>query len=315
MKDFASNILFTLVARQLARQGIAVPGDVAPAPTCGTVALADKSTLLSAVYTAHGALPILRIGQGIEESGPEPTLQALMMARDPKGLVVRWQRLERYVHSRHRVVLRREGEQELLLEHVSIRDGETPSAGEDLLILGLLLALLQAIGAEGLTAELVGPHSDTPVHREGIVLDPGRRIRGTSLWRIGWTGSAPAREVGGAVSPLPFPVSGDARQLVDRLMALVMADCSRPWELNTVARQLGHSSRTLQRRLGEAGTSFGALVRTAQIRKATELLLQGRLSVAEIGLLCGFSDQAHFTREFKRRTNIPPGRYRAEFSI
>ncbi|NGX16366.1 helix-turn-helix transcriptional regulator [Wenzhouxiangella sp. XN24] len=314
MTDFASNILFTLVARQLARQGIAAPGDLAPAPTRGTVDLADKSTLLSAVYATHGALPILRIGQGVGESGPEPTLQALMMARDPKELVVRWQRLERYVHSRHRVLLRREEGHELLLEHVSIRDGETPSAGEDLLILGLLLALSEAVGAEGLTAALVGPRSETPVYRDGVVLDPGRHVAGTALWRIGWRGTASGREVAAEASPLPFPVVDNARRLVDRLMALVMDDCTRPWALDAVARQLGHSSRTLQRRLREAGTSFGALVRTAQIRRATELLLDGSLSVAEIGLICGFSDQAHFTREFKRRTNISPGRYRAEFS-
>lgn len=315
MTDFASNILFTLAVRQLARQGIVATGGTEPAPTRGTVDLADKSSLLAAVYATHGALPILRIGQGIRESGPEPTLQALLKARNPMDLLVRWQRLERYVHSRHRVLLRgREGRQ-LLMEHVSTRNGEAPGSAEDLLILGLMLALFDAVGARGLTASLVGAGREFPVYRDGDVLDPGRDVAATALWRVCWIGTAPGRDAAAAAAPpLPFPVEDDVRLLVDRLMALVLADCTRPWTVDVLARQLGQSTRTLQRRLSAAGTSFGALLRTAQIRKATELLLEGRFSVAEVGLLSGFSDQAHFTREFKRRTNIPPGRYRADFS-
>jgi len=35
-----------------------------------------------------------------------------------------------------------------------------------------------------------------------------------------------------------------------------------------------------------------------------------RLGLAEIAGRAGFSDQSHFTREFKRRFGITPGRYR-----
>ncbi len=315
MSDITSAILYTLVARELARQGLLPSAAPGPVPTSGTVASAEKSSLLDAVHAAHGALPILRIGQGIRDAGPEPTLLALLMARGPHDLLSRWQRLERYVHSHHRVLRRGGGDGELLLEHVSIRDGEVPSAPEDLLILGLLIALFAATGATGLTAHLVEDAAEIPVWSGDDAIDPGPAPRRTGLWRIRWTGPVGDRSgAAGQAGPLPFAVAEDARALVDRIMALILADCSRSWSLQEVARHVGHSTRSLQRRLGEADTTFAAVVRTAQVRKATELLLAGDLSVAEVGLLCGFSDQAHFTREFKRRTNIPPGRYRAEFA-
>jgi len=45
-----------------------------------------------------------------------------------------------------------------------------------------------------------------------------------------------------------------------------------------------------------------------------QLLTGSPASPAEIGYACGFADQAHFTREFKRRTALTPALYRAEFS-
>jgi AraC-like DNA-binding protein len=36
--------------------------------------------------------------------------------------------------------------------------------------------------------------------------------------------------------------------------------------------------------------------------------------MSEIGYLCGFSDQAHFTREMKGMTAITPAQYREQFS-
>jgi AraC-like DNA-binding protein len=38
------------------------------------------------------------------------------------------------------------------------------------------------------------------------------------------------------------------------------------------------------------------------------------MAIAEIGFVCGYSDQAHLTREFNRRMGVPPARYRELFS-
>jgi AraC-like DNA-binding protein len=34
------------------------------------------------------------------------------------------------------------------------------------------------------------------------------------------------------------------------------------------------------------------------------------MSIADIGYWCGYADQAHFQRDFRRAVNMTPGRYR-----
>jgi AraC-like DNA-binding protein len=38
------------------------------------------------------------------------------------------------------------------------------------------------------------------------------------------------------------------------------------------------------------------------------------MPTAQVGYVCGFADQAHFTRQFKRHTAMTPGLYRSEFA-
>jgi transcriptional regulator GlxA family with amidase domain len=52
----------------------------------------------------------------------------------------------------------------------------------------------------------------------------------------------------------------------------------------------------------------------ARVRSASWWLLETVRPIAEIGFLAGYSDQAHFTRDFGRRVGLPPGRYRSEFT-
>lgn len=47
-----------------------------------------------------------------------------------------------------------------------------------------------------------------------------------------------------------------------------------------------------------------------RIETAKQLLADSRLSLAEIGVRCGFADQSHFTRVFCARTGVPPGAWR-----
>jgi AraC-like DNA-binding protein len=85
---------------------------------------------------------------------------------------------------------------------------------------------------------------------------------------------------------------------------------NEPISLNRVARRMGMSPRTLQRRLSDEGVSFAEVVDSArQIRACA--LLQGRThSIAAITFLVGFSEQSAFTRAFRRWTGTTPARYR-----
>lgn len=58
------------------------------------------------------------------------------------------------------------------------------------------------------------------------------------------------------------------------------------------------------------GCTPGDLLRTRRLEKAAELLLQSRLSLVEIALDSGFSDQAQFTKAFRQMYGTPPGSYR-----
>jgi len=69
--------------------------------------------------------------------------------------------------------------------------------------------------------------------------------------------------------------------------------------LSSIARALGTSSRSLQRALGEAGTSYRELVDHARRCRARALLAQGLLP-SDVALRLGYADLTSFTRAFAR---------------
>jgi AraC-like DNA-binding protein len=301
MNDFAAAAMLRLVRLGLQREGIA-PAAPPPAATA-LVPLQDKRRLLDDLLQRHGPALLLRLGEAVHDAADEPTLTALTAARDAPDLIARWQRLERFVHARHRVVLLHAGDAGCVLRHVSLRPGEPPTAAEDLLVFGLLVGLLQRIGTAGLRARWVG--------EAGWAQLAGRWQAGplpadTATWELGWRQpAAPAR-----VGPVPVGAAtpGAAR-------AVLAADCAAPWTLPRLAATLGLAPRTLQRRLGEAGTGFSALWTEVRLAQAARLLVAAPEPAVQVGYLCGFADQAHFTRCFKRHTAMTPVVYRAQFGL
>jgi AraC-like DNA-binding protein len=81
-------------------------------------------------------------------------------------------------------------------------------------------------------------------------------------------------------------------------------------QLAVVARKLGTSARTLQRRLGEEGVSFDELVRVTRSTLAKKYLRKGELAICEIAYLLGFSQPSAFHRAFHRWTGTTPRAFR-----
>lgn len=81
-------------------------------------------------------------------------------------------------------------------------------------------------------------------------------------------------------------------------------------KMAAVARRMGLSERTLQRRLSEEGLHFQKIVEEARREFAEGLLVQSDYSLAEIAFLTGFSEQSAFTRAFKRWLKQTPAAYR-----
>lgn len=82
--------------------------------------------------------------------------------------------------------------------------------------------------------------------------------------------------------------------------------------LSDIARCLGMSGRTLQRRLAEQGCSYQTLVDAARRQLAKRLLRQTDYSLIDVAFLTGFSEQSAFTRAFKRWAGQTPRAFRID---
>jgi len=80
--------------------------------------------------------------------------------------------------------------------------------------------------------------------------------------------------------------------------------------LNEMSRRLGISSRTLQRRLAEAGLSYRGVIDQVRFRRACLGLSKGHVKVADLALELGYRDPSSFSRAFARWSGMAPGRYR-----
>ena len=81
-------------------------------------------------------------------------------------------------------------------------------------------------------------------------------------------------------------------------------------KLAEVAKRLGMSARTLQRRLADEGVAYQHLVEETRLGLAERLLEDTDFALAEVAFLTGYSEQSTFTRAFKRRNGRTPANYR-----
>ena len=89
---------------------------------------------------------------------------------------------------------------------------------------------------------------------------------------------------------------------------------SETMTLDDLAGQVGvhpvHLARTFRKRFR---CSLGEYQRRLRVERASHELVATRRPLADIALIVGFADQAHFSRVFKARTGLTPGKFRATF--
>jgi AraC-like DNA-binding protein len=83
-------------------------------------------------------------------------------------------------------------------------------------------------------------------------------------------------------------------------------------KLADVASDVCLSTRTLQRRLLEAGVAYQALLDSTRHELARHYLANSAMPVAEVGFLLGFQDTPAFHHAFKGWQGSGPGQYRTE---
>ncbi|RED59353.1 helix-turn-helix transcriptional regulator [Cohnella lupini] len=82
-------------------------------------------------------------------------------------------------------------------------------------------------------------------------------------------------------------------------------------DIQAVARELGMSDRTLQRRLTDENTSFKRLLTQARHEQAREYLADPTLDIKEVAFLIGYEDQNSFYRAFRRWEGVTPSNWRS----
>jgi AraC family transcriptional regulator len=96
----------------------------------------------------------------------------------------------------------------------------------------------------------------------------------------------------------------DARERIHTELA------ARP-SLSGLAHEVGVHPVTLARAFRRSfGCTVGEYVRDLRLERAARQLAQTQMSLAEIALEAGFSDQSHFSNLFRHRTGMPPSRFR-----
>jgi AraC-like DNA-binding protein len=84
---------------------------------------------------------------------------------------------------------------------------------------------------------------------------------------------------------------------------------SRP-KMQEIARELHISSRTLQRRLQDAGSNFQKALEEARHQLARHYLTNSLLELSETAHLLGYEDSNSFVRAFRVWEGVPPAHWR-----
>jgi AraC-like DNA-binding protein len=306
MSDFAATAMMRMIQAGLKRQSISLAQPRIEARRIDAhLPLDHKRAALVALHSAYGIDSLLRIGEAVDDVVDEPALTALLLAQDPMDLLTRWQRLERFIHSRHRIALTIRGECSVLVRHHSIRTGAPPLPAEDALVFGLLVRLIERIGANALRARPEGSHAWARTDERWRPLPKTQSLADLAVWEFIWSG-------GSHCAPSPTTLN-DAESIAAQLTRLMTSDPNRIWTVSSAANTLLTSSRTLQRRLHAEGASFQRLLRESRIAVAAKLLVTNQSSLAEVGYRSGFADQSHFQREFRTATAMTPAQYRESF--
>jgi AraC-like DNA-binding protein len=181
----------------------------------------------------------------------------------------------------------------------------------------------------------VWTHGDVPLRRVRFAHSrPASASEHSRIFQVPVEFGAPVNDLAFECSWLQAPLRTADRRLavvLDRFTEPV-AEASRRWDPFTrrvrraiidgleagdvsvvgIAARVDTSPRTLQRRLGEVGTSHERLLDAVRCEVATTRITDTCVGVAELAAALGFSGTAALDRAFKRWTGLTPLEYRAD---
>ncbi len=169
--------------------------------------------------------------------------------------------------------------------------------------------------------DLAAPAFREPaVHANGTVAALGARIRREALTRDHLTPLAieglllelvaASERLAACLSLSPPPA------WLRRARAFLDEAFRRPPTLGDLAEECGvHPSHLARSFRLHYGRSIGVYIRELRVLRAKELLRSSsqQVSLADVALACGFADQSHLTRVFRRLECVTPACYRRAF--
>lgn len=313
--DFASAAMVRVLAQGMRELGLNPDASLPPAADQrATVSLNEKRVLVHSAIAQGGWGCLALLGRGLHRYAQEPTHIALASASDARDLFKRWARLELYIHSRHRIDVLGLDEGSARIVHRAYAGLPPPLLAEGLVVLGVLVAFLEAMGATQVSAQVGGVAVyPEPDHQALALL---AQHGGTAEWQLAWVPANAAR-------PMPQRVSAPVPNLeppqtwpahAQRCFSTLSKDLMTPLNLPALAEAHGEAPRSLQRNLSRAGLSYTHVLSEARCRSASWWLLKSPAPIAEVGFVSGYADQPHFTRDFRTRVGLTPLRFRTEFA-
>jgi AraC-like DNA-binding protein len=108
--------------------------------------------------------------------------------------------------------------------------------------------------------------------------------------------------------------SRDRVSELDRMRIFLRRHLSEPTlSPQALADHMRLSVRTVHKRFEQAETTFGRSLLEARLEACRSALADPRcraMTVSQIAFAFGFNDLSHFTKAFRARYSVPPGRYR-----
>ncbi len=204
----------------------------------------------------------------------------------------------------------------MLFNPAEVHDGRpTDAGGFTYRMLYLPVPLLRDLGGEGFGAPGAEPLFRQPLAQDEMaarviaeafdsLAEPDTRLRRDEAL-LGVLGILLPRYAGLAPRQAP-PAAPGLRRARDLLEASLLEDIG----IAALAREAGisrfHLARGFRRLYGLSPSEYR---RQQRLREARRRIVAGA-SLADAALASGFTDQAHFTRQFKAAYGVTPGRWR-----
>lgn len=116
-----------------------------------------------------------------------------------------------------------------------------------------------------------------------------------------------------SVNLIPCP-SNVMENSMKKALSYIHQEYDNGINLDQTARELGISPAHLSRSFKKiVGTNFNEYVNQIRIERAKRLLREGRMTVFQIAIECGFGNHRSFNRAFKKYMNITPSEYITQF--